>query len=210
MRGSPRLALSTRRAEAADDGLRDVDEVAVMHPDAVGVCAGMEHHFRITDETLLDEHTLRGTSPPNGGMCAFLAVRVELRDLSLGRKPKRRRCRRARAACRTQLCNMREPRRARLRRRRRRRLSWPTSFPARGEIAAACIAVNAGAWRNISVGTGFWSGIRPGNVVDDQHPPVAPAKSGGKYSPSAQVDATGLTPITLPAGLHLRFAFTVH
>src|SRR4026207_1904737 len=52
------LAFLSRRAEASDDGFGDIDEVAVMHPEAIGMCPGIEHHFRIADETLLYEDTL--------------------------------------------------------------------------------------------------------------------------------------------------------
>ena len=82
--------MEIRRAEAADDGLRDIDEVAVMHPEAVGVCSGIEHHFGIADETLLYEDTLE-VETTEWRHRAFFAIGIELCDLAFGRKPKRRR-----------------------------------------------------------------------------------------------------------------------
>src|SRR5262245_41868724 len=60
-----------------------------MHPDAVSMCPGLEHHFRVADETLFDEYTLQVQATERRRRALF-AIRVELRDLAFGREPKRR------------------------------------------------------------------------------------------------------------------------
>src|SRR5262245_1468636 len=82
-----RLAVGRRRAEAPDDGSGDINEVAVMHPDAVSMCSSVEHHFRVTHETRLDEHALQ-VQATEWRHCAFFAIGVELDNLAFGRKPK--------------------------------------------------------------------------------------------------------------------------
>ena len=44
-----------RPAERGDGRAREIREVAVVHPDAIGMRPGAEHHFRVADETFLDE-----------------------------------------------------------------------------------------------------------------------------------------------------------
>src|SRR5262245_28446865 len=60
-----------------------------MHPDAVSMCPGLEHHFRVAHETLFHEYTLQVQATERRRRALF-AIRIELCDLALGRKPKRR------------------------------------------------------------------------------------------------------------------------
>ena len=72
----------TRPAETADERLRDIGKITVVHANAVGVRTRVEHHLRIADKAFLDEHAPQ-LDAAEGRHRALLAVRVHVGNLAL-------------------------------------------------------------------------------------------------------------------------------